>query len=49
MGHTVTQYSFHGKMFSMLCFFFVVVHLFVCFYIGGECVRAQGGSEGMGR
>ena len=36
VGHTVTYYSFHDEMFSMLCFWFCL-----CFIWGGGC-KAEG-------
>jgi hypothetical protein len=41
--HTVTDYSFHNEMFSMLCLFSLCV-----FYLG-EFARAKSWYEGMGR
>ena len=30
VGHTETQYSFHGKMFSMLCFVCLFISVCLC-------------------
>jgi hypothetical protein len=51
--YTVTHYSFHDEMLSMLCF--VLVCMFVCFLwlgwggVGGGCKDMKGGYEGTWR
>jgi hypothetical protein len=41
VGHTVTYYSFHDEMFSMLCFVYFIYCLF--FIIFGSEVCKRGG------
>ena len=43
MGHTVTYYSFHNEMFSMLCFDFV----WLCFILMGSLQGWRGGEGEM--
>ena len=49
VGHTVTLYSFHNEMFSMLPSVVVVVIVCVCFYFGGRVARSKGKYGGAGR
>ena len=41
-GHTVTHYSFHNEMFSMLCF----VHLYVWFLFRGDVAKVEDCNRG---
>lgn len=51
VGHTVTHYIFHSKMFSMLCFVLFLNFSYFCFVFsfGGKVARIGHGYEGMGR
>jgi len=49
LGHTVTQYSFHNVIFSILCFCCYCLFVCICFIGGKGVARAKGRYESLGR
>lgn len=47
--NTVKHYSFHGKIFYMVCFVLLIIFAcVVCIFLWKEGARAEGRCEGMG-